>query len=227
MSPTNSEIAALDGEGRIPPMSRGPMPTRRAPSSRIPEIFGVNEGIRKKADDWALGYSAIAPDSRSRPASSSAPMTRPNFRKRLAISGNMMPIWASRISRPRSAGCAASGANKVGCVGSALADGWPIWRRRDPDIDASVGYYGVMIDTMLNEAHAIAKPLMLHIPTEDHCRSCRAGKDPRSARSQSQSYAPRLSRPRPWPQQRWAIAATTTGRSLPIRTRDFFAEALA
>ena len=29
-------------------------------------------------------------------------------------------------------------------------------------------YYGVMIDQMLNESHAIAHPLMLHIPTEDH-----------------------------------------------------------
>jgi carboxymethylenebutenolidase len=37
----------------------------------------------------------------------------------------------------------------------------------DRHIDASVGYYGVMIDTMLNEANAIAKPLMLHIPTAD------------------------------------------------------------
>src|SRR3546814_19318215 len=36
------------------------------------------------------------------------------------------------------------------------------------DVDASVGYYGVMIDTMLNEAHAISNPLMMHIPTEDH-----------------------------------------------------------
>jgi carboxymethylenebutenolidase len=36
------------------------------------------------------------------------------------------------------------------------------------DISASVGYYGVMIDTMLNESHAIANPLMLHIPTADH-----------------------------------------------------------
>ena len=35
------------------------------------------------------------------------------------------------------------------------------------DIDASVGYYGVMIDQMLNESHAIANPLMLHIPTAD------------------------------------------------------------
>ena len=36
------------------------------------------------------------------------------------------------------------------------------------DADASVGYYGVMIDQMLDEAHRIAKPLMLHIPTADH-----------------------------------------------------------
>ena len=36
------------------------------------------------------------------------------------------------------------------------------------DISASVGYYSVMIDQMLSEAHSIAKPLMLHIPTADH-----------------------------------------------------------
>jgi carboxymethylenebutenolidase len=35
------------------------------------------------------------------------------------------------------------------------------------DISASVGYYGVMIDQMLDESHAIAHPLMLHIPTAD------------------------------------------------------------
>ena len=63
MSPTNSEIAALDGEGRIPAyVARPDSDTTRA-IIVIPEIFGVNEGIRKKADDWAaLGYLAIAPD---------------------------------------------------------------------------------------------------------------------------------------------------------------------
>ena len=35
------------------------------------------------------------------------------------------------------------------------------------DIDASVGYYGVGIDGMLDEAKAIANPLMLHIAEED------------------------------------------------------------
>ena len=35
------------------------------------------------------------------------------------------------------------------------------------DADASVGYYAVGIDSLLREKHAIAKPLMLHIPTAD------------------------------------------------------------
>jgi len=35
------------------------------------------------------------------------------------------------------------------------------------DIDASVSYYGAGIDAKLNEAHAIAHPLMLHYAGED------------------------------------------------------------
>ena len=36
------------------------------------------------------------------------------------------------------------------------------------DIDASVGYYAVGIDSLLHKKHAIAKPLMLHIAGADH-----------------------------------------------------------
>src|SRR3546814_10882475 len=36
------------------------------------------------------------------------------------------------------------------------------------DISASVGYYGVGIDNLLREAHAIANPVMLHVATADH-----------------------------------------------------------
>ena len=35
------------------------------------------------------------------------------------------------------------------------------------DVNATVGYYGVGIDELLREKHAIAHPVMLHIPTED------------------------------------------------------------
>jgi carboxymethylenebutenolidase len=56
----------------------------------------------------------------------------------------------------------------VGCVGYCLGGRLAYMAAARTDISASVGYYGVMIDQMLNESHAIAKPLMLHIPTADH-----------------------------------------------------------
>ena len=36
------------------------------------------------------------------------------------------------------------------------------------DIDASVGYYGVGLEGLLGEKHAIAHPVMLHIAGADH-----------------------------------------------------------
>ena len=36
------------------------------------------------------------------------------------------------------------------------------------DIDACVGYYGVGLEGLLGEKHAIARPLMLHIAGADH-----------------------------------------------------------
>ena len=60
------------------------------------------------------------------------------------------------------------GVAKVGCAGYCLGGRLAYMAAARTDIDASVGYYGVMIDQMLDEAHAIARPLMLHIPTADH-----------------------------------------------------------
>jgi carboxymethylenebutenolidase len=56
----------------------------------------------------------------------------------------------------------------VGCVGYCLGGRLAYMAATRTDISASVGYYGVMIDQMLGESHAIAHPLMLHIPTADH-----------------------------------------------------------
>jgi carboxymethylenebutenolidase len=60
------------------------------------------------------------------------------------------------------------GVARVGCAGYCLGGRLAYMAAARTDIDASVGYYGVMIDQMLNESHAIANPLMLHIPTADH-----------------------------------------------------------
>ena len=56
-------IPAYDGPDAIPVYVATPAAETKAAIIVIPEIFGVNAGIRKKCDDWAaLGYVALAPD---------------------------------------------------------------------------------------------------------------------------------------------------------------------
>src|SRR3546814_6546832 len=52
---------------------------------------------------------------------------------------------------------------KVGCVGYCLGGRLAFMTATRTDISASVGYYGVGIDNLLREAHAIANPVMLHV----------------------------------------------------------------
>ena len=59
------------------------------------------------------------------------------------------------------------GVPKVGLVGYCMGGKIAYQAATRTDIDASVGYYGVNIDQMLGESHAIAKSLLLHLPTAD------------------------------------------------------------
>src|SRR4051812_21329289 len=61
--PTNTQAPTLDGKGSIPLYVAKPAGTPRGAVIVIQEIFGVNPGIKQKADDWASkGYLAVAPD---------------------------------------------------------------------------------------------------------------------------------------------------------------------
>lgn len=137
----------------------------------IQEVFGVNAGIRRKCDKWAeQGYLAVAPDLfwRLEPGVELDPDVKPEFDHALELFGKYDPDAGVRdieatihwIRRD-------AGVQKVGCVGYCLGGRLAYMTATRTDIDASVGYYGVMIDQMLGEAHAIARPLMLHIPTAD------------------------------------------------------------
>ena len=60
---TNTRIETFDHSGTFPAYVARPAGTPRGAIIVIQEIFGVNPGIRKKADDWAAaGYLAVAPD---------------------------------------------------------------------------------------------------------------------------------------------------------------------
>lgn len=169
---TNTQFPSLDGAAQIPAYVARPSGTPKAAIIVIPEIFGVNEGIRRKADSWAArGYLAVAPDIfwRFAPGVELNPDVEAELQEAFGYFGQFDPdlgvqdIVAAIHWIRRSEGVA-----KVGCTGYCLGGRMAYMAAARTDIDASVGYYGVMIDQMLGESHAIANPLMLHIPTADH-----------------------------------------------------------
>lgn len=173
-------IKTLDETASFAAYVSRPAGTPKAAIIVIQEIFGVNEGIRRKCDHWAsLGYLAVAPDLfwMLEPGLELDADVEDEFNKALGLFGRYNPdngvkdIEATIHWIRREAGVA-----KVGCVGYCLGGKLAYMAAARTDIDASVGYYGVMIDQMLAEKHAIANPLMLHVPTADHFVSPEAQK---------------------------------------------------
>lgn len=166
------QIPTLDGKDAIPAYLARPEGSAKAAIIVIPEIFGVNQGISNKCDKLAAkGYIAVAPDIfwRFAPGVELNPDVPDQLNEafgyfqRYDANDGVYDIEAT-IKWLR----ATQGVEKVGCAGYCLGGRLAYMTAARTDIDASVGYYGVMIDQMLGEAHAIARPLMLHIPTADH-----------------------------------------------------------
>ncbi|WP_114521197.1 dienelactone hydrolase family protein [Altererythrobacter sp. ZODW24] len=169
---TTAKVPTLDSTGQIPVYVARPEGKAKAAIIVVPEIFGVNPGIRKKCDDWAAkGYAAAAPDIfwRFSAGEELNPDIEEEFSKALENMGQYdadlgVQDIEALIRWLKDDG----GVSKVGLVGFCLGGRMAYLAAARTDIDASVGYYGVMIDQMLGESHAIANPLMLHIPEEDH-----------------------------------------------------------
>ncbi|MFU7527100.1 dienelactone hydrolase family protein [Qipengyuania sp. ASV99] len=167
----NTAIPTLEGDaqfGAYVARSKGPL---KGAIVVIQEIFGVNDGIRQKCDKFAAeGYIAIAPDLfwRLKPGIELDPDVEPEFHQALDWMGKFNQDAGIRdiqatINHVR----AAEGTSKVGCVGYCLGGRLAFMTAARTDIDASVGYYGVGIDGLLEEKQAIANPVLLHIPTKD------------------------------------------------------------
>ncbi len=164
------EIQAIDGSGSFAAYRADPEGTPRGAIVVIQEIFGVNEGIRRKCDHFAsLGYVALAPDLfwRLEPGIDLDPDVEPEFKQALDWMGKfdqdkgVADIEATiRVARDVSGG-------KVGVTGYCLGGRLAFMTAARTDSDASVGYYAVGVDGLLGEKHAIANPLMLHIAGED------------------------------------------------------------
>ena len=170
--PETAAIPTLDAASTFPAYVARPAGEAKAAIIVIQEIFGVNAGIRAKCDGWAaLGYLAVAPELfwRFAPGCELDSDVPEQLQEAFGHFGQYDPDdgvkdieaaihWVRR----------SEGVGKVGCVGYCLGGRLAYMAATRTDISASVGYYGVMIDQMLGESHAIAHPLLLHIPTADH-----------------------------------------------------------
>lgn len=169
---TNTTIPTLDGKGDIPAYVSRPEGMPRGAIIVVQEIFGVEKGVMKKADSWAArGYLAVAPDVfwRQQPGVEFNADDPEEFQKAVTMMmAHDFNLGIQDIEAVIHWIRREQGVPKVGLVGFCMGGKIAYMAAARTDIDASVGYYGVGIDQMLGESHAIAKALMLHVPTADH-----------------------------------------------------------
>ena len=167
-----TSVSTLEGDGQFDAYVAQPQSAPRAAIIVIQEIFGVNEGIRRKCDNWAeQGYLAVAPDLfwRDTPHVELNADVAEDFQ---AAINHMQKLDQDRAiydieAAIKFARAQLGGDGKVGVVGYCLGGRLTFMAACRTDGDAFVGYYGVGIDNLLSEQHAIGKPVMLHIPTAD------------------------------------------------------------
>ncbi|MEA3045950.1 MAG: carboxymethylenebutenolidase [Sphingomonadales bacterium] len=166
-------IDTLAGDASFNAYLAEPRRTPRGAIVVIQEIFGVNEGIRRKCDHWAsLGYVGVAPDLfwRLEPGVELDPDVPEQFQQALGLMQRLDQDQAiadiEAVIRDARARLPEGG--KVGCVGYCLGGRLAFMTAARTDVDASVGYYGVGLEGLLGEKHAIARPHLQHIAGADH-----------------------------------------------------------
>ncbi len=169
---TTMIIETLEDAGRFTAYRADPADKPIAAIIVIQEIFGVNEGIRRKCDTLAeAGYLAIAPDLfwRIEPHVELDPDAPEQLQRAYGLMGRFDQDAGVRdIEATIRAAREAVRGGKVGAVGYCLGGRLAYMTAARTDVDASVGYYAVGISGLLGEAAAIARPLMLHIAGGDH-----------------------------------------------------------
>lgn len=166
--PTNAKIGDMSAYIAAPA-------DPRAAVIVVPEIFGINAGIAEKCDQLAAqGYLALAPEIfwRFAPGVELNPDVAAELQQAFGYFGQydaqdgVYDIEAA-IKAIRAGVAGHAPVEKVGLVGYCLGGKLAYLAACRTDIDVSVGYYAVGVDAMVGEAHAIARPLMLHIAGED------------------------------------------------------------
>jgi carboxymethylenebutenolidase len=138
----------------------------------IQEIFGVNEGVRRKCDAFAeAGFVALAPDLfwRLDPGVTFDPDDPQQLQDAIALvqtfdrDAGVRDIATTIALLRADLDCT----GKVGAVGYCMGGTLAYLASTRTDVDASVGYYASFVETLLDESASIKAPLVLHIPVDD------------------------------------------------------------
>ncbi|AMV48278.1 dienelactone hydrolase family protein [Paraburkholderia caribensis] len=139
----------------------------------VQEKFGINADIRQQCQQLAnAGYLAIAPDLFWRfaagieldPEIGSELAQAIELLSKFDDEQAMLDIVATVQAIRRMFGSD----TRVGVVGHSLGGRLAFMAASRIDVNASVGYYGVGIDALLDEKTRITRPLMLHFARNDH-----------------------------------------------------------
>ena len=137
----------------------------------LQEIFGVNANIRAVADAYAEeGYVVLAPDLfwRLEPGVALG-FGEADMQKAFALYGRfdvdqgVRDIAASVAALRGMAACT----GQVGAIGFCLGGLLAVLAAARAGVDCAVGYYGVGIEGVLDEAAGISVPLLLHFGATD------------------------------------------------------------
>ncbi len=138
----------------------------------IQEIFGINAVMREICDGLAArGFLALCPDLfwRQEPGVDITDKTEAEWQKAFQLlqgfdaDRGVKDLTASLDHLRRLPECT----GKVGTVGYCLGGKLAYLMATRSTADCNVSYYGVGIETLLAEASAIKKPLLVHIAAED------------------------------------------------------------
>jgi carboxymethylenebutenolidase len=138
----------------------------------IQEIFGITDWLKSYANDLAkAGFTALVPDMffRLEPNLKLDDNNPKDLEKAFKCYGEFdqaqgLKDLQSAVTYARNM----DGSNgKVGCVGFCLGGLMAFQMASNSDVDTTVAYYGGGIDSKLNEADKIRRPILLHFAEKD------------------------------------------------------------
>jgi carboxymethylenebutenolidase len=166
------QIAASDGSGSFAALVVKPATQPTGVVVLIQEIFGVNDAMRATADEVAsMGFIAMAPDLfwRQEPGVDLTDKSDAEWKKAFALmNGFDQQKGLEDLNATIAAARGLPGANgRVATMGYCLGGRLAVMTAIGSDADLNISYYGVGLDSLLDQFGKIHAPLLLHIADED------------------------------------------------------------